>query len=82
MNPDAYLTRGQASMLTGLSPDSIGKWHHRGWIGADGERRFLETRPGKGNALKYRLGDILDAERDTRSNPNSRRPVQRYLLAA
>lgn len=69
-------------MLTGVSADSIGKWHARGWRGPDGEQRTLTTKPGKGRTLKYRLGDILDAERDTRSNPNSRRPAPRFLLAA
>lgn len=82
MNPDAYVTREQASMLTGVSRDAIGKWRARGWHAPDGSHRELSTKPGKGNSLRYRLGDILDAERDTRSNPNSRRPAPRHLLAA
>lgn len=79
MNLDAYVTRSQASLLTGVSPDSIGKWHARGWQSEDGQQRRLRTKPGRGRTLKYRLGDILDAERDTRSNPNSRRPAPRLL---
>lgn len=82
MNPDAYVTRTQASMVTGVSRDSIGKWRARGWLDEDGERRFLRTKPGKGDTLRYRLGDILDAERDTRNNPNSRRSAPSFLLAA
>jgi hypothetical protein len=73
VNLDAYITRAQASLLTGVTADSIGKWHHRGWLTPDGERRYLRTKPGRGKHLRYRLGDILDAERDTRTNPNSRR---------
>ncbi len=82
VNLDAYLTRSQASLLTGVSPDSIGKWHARGWLTAAGERRHLSTKPGPGKNLRYRLGDILEAERDTRINPNSRRPASPHLLAA
>lgn len=82
MNPDAYVTRSQAAMLTGVSTDSIGKWHARGWRSPAGEQRALTTKPGKGKTLRYRLGDILAAERDTRSNPNSRRPTPSMLLAA
>lgn len=80
MNPDAYITRAQAAMVTGVTADAIGKWHARGWTGADGTHRRLATKPGRGKHLRYRLGDILDAERDTRTNPNSRRGTS--LLAA
>lgn len=73
MNPDVYVTRGQAAMITGVTADAIGKWQHRGWLTPDGERRFLRTCPAAGRKLKYRLGDILEAERDTRNSPNSRR---------
>ena len=82
MNPDAYITRAQAARLTGLSADSIGKWHARGWRDGTGELRHLNTRPGSGRHLLYRLGDVLDAERDTRNSANSRRPAPRLLLAA
>lgn len=75
MNPDAYLTRAQAALLTGVSLGAIGKWQHRGWLSANGERRRLSTKPAPGNKLRYRLGDILDAERDTRNSPLSRRPA-------
>lgn len=82
MNLDAYVTRGQAATITGVSEDSIGKWHHRGWLTPDGERRHLRTKPGRGRHLRYRLGDILDAERDTRGNPNSRRGSSLLLSVA
>jgi hypothetical protein len=73
MDPDAYVTRAQASLVTGVRPDTIGKWRARGWTGLDGARRVLRTRPGVGRTLLFRLGDILEAERDTRSNPRARR---------
>ena len=82
MNLNAYITRAQAAMLTGVSADSIGKWHARGWRSREGELRHLRTRPGSGRTLLYRLGDVIDAERETRNNPNSRRPLPQLLMAA
>jgi hypothetical protein len=73
MNLDAYVTRSQAALLTGVRPDTIGKWHARGWSAPDGEHHTLRTQPGKGRVLLFRLGDILTAERDTRLNPRARR---------
>lgn len=73
MNPDAYVTRAQAAMVTGVRPDTIGKWIARGWKSPDGERHQVDTRAGEGRTKLYRLGDILDAERDTRLNPRARR---------
>lgn len=73
INHDAYITRAQAAMVTTVSPDSIGKWRSRGWLNGAGERQFLRTRRLSSGNLLYRLGDILDAERDTALNPNSRR---------
>lgn len=76
MNPDVFLTRAQASLLTGVTPDAIGKWRARGWLTAEGERRHLRVR-SYGTSLRYRLGDILEAERDTRTSGRSRRGIQR-----
>ncbi|GAA3751056.1 hypothetical protein [Micromonospora maritima] len=73
INRDAYITRAQAQMVTAVSADSIGKWRARGWLNADGERQYLRTKRLANGNLLYRLGDILDAERDTALNPNSRR---------
>lgn len=72
MNPDVYVTRAQAAMVTGVRPDTIGKWLARGWLGTDGQRHNLTTRPD-GRTLLFRLGDLLAAERDTRLNPRARR---------
>lgn len=73
MNPDAYVTRAQAATVTGVRPDTIGKWLARGWVDPAGERHTLATKPGGGRSLLFRLGDILAAERDTRLNPRARR---------
>ena len=80
MNPDAYLTRAQALMVTGaigVSPDTIKKWRARGWLDPAGKRRQLGTKPGGGATLLYRLGDLLEAERDTRMSGQSRRGARR-----
>lgn len=77
MNRDAFLTRAQAATVTRVSADVIGKWHARGWVNAAGERQRITVKPGRGRTLLYRLGDILDAERDTRMKPNSRRGSRR-----
>jgi hypothetical protein len=73
MNPDAYVTRAQAAMVTGVRPDTIGKWLARGWVDPAGARHSLSTRRITGRSLLFRLGDILAAERDTRLNPRARR---------
>ncbi len=82
MDLDAFVTRAQASLVTGVRPDTIGKWHARGWTNPEGERRTLRTKPGGGRTLLFRLGDILDAERDTRLNPRARRRRIPPVLAA
>jgi hypothetical protein len=68
-------------MVTGVRPDTIGKWLARGWVGPDGQRRILGTKPGHGRVLLFRLGDLLCAERDTRLNPRARRGPPSALAA-
>lgn len=82
MDLDAYISRAQAAMVTGARPDTIGKWHARGWTTPDGEHRELRTRPGPGRTLLFRLGDILEADRDTRLNPRARRRTLPQALVA
>ncbi|MEU7905295.1 hypothetical protein [Actinoplanes sp. NPDC049118] len=77
MDLDAFLTRAQAAMVTGVSPDAIGKWRARGWLPPDGARRHLRVRRCGDGTLRYRLGDILEAERDTRMSGHSRRGTSR-----
>lgn len=73
INPDAWLTRSQAAMYAGVSTDTVGKWHARGWLTPSGERRHLTVQRRPDGTLRYRLGDVVDAERDTRNNANSPR---------
>ena len=85
---DAYVPRALAAHLTGLAADTIGKWHARGWLAPDPDspghtvrRRLTVKRRADGNLL-YRVGDILDADRDTKANPNSRRRPREMATAA
>ncbi|MEU0078541.1 hypothetical protein ABZY58_11645 [Micromonospora tulbaghiae] len=82
MNLDAYLPRSQAAAIAGVLPDTLAGWHTRGWITTDGQRRTLSTRPGRRRGhLTYRVGDVLDAARDTAANPrNPGRAVQVLVL--
>lgn len=82
MNHDAFISRAQAAMVTGVRPNTIAQWRCRGWIGPDGERHYLTTRPGQGRVVLLRLGDILAAERDTRLNPRARRQWNPTTTAA
>jgi predicted transcriptional regulator len=82
MDYEAGLTREQAARMLGVTPASISMWALRGWRTADGGKRIL-TVVGRGhrNQRLYRLGDLLEAERDTRINPNSRRRTSALLAA-
>lgn len=82
MNYEAGLTRDQAAQVLGVTPASVSMWALRGWRDRHGTRRQL-TVVGRGprGARLYRLGDLLDAERDTRVSPNSRRRTHAFLAA-
>ncbi len=79
MNRNAWVTRGEASYLIGVSAGAIGKWHARGWVDSgSGQRRRLRTRRLPSGRLQYRLGDILDAERDTHLSGKGHRGTPQY----
>lgn len=69
MNRDVFLSRSEAATVAGVKPRTLEGWRNRGWKTPDGERRELSTRPGERGHLRYRLGDVLDAARDTAVNP-------------
>lgn len=71
MNRDVYLYRSQAAAVAGVRPDTLGKWQDRGWVTPDGVRRRIDTKVGRRGHLRYRLGDVLDAARDTAANPRN-----------
>lgn len=77
MNRDAFLTRAQAAKVAHVSAAAVGKWHVRGWVDRAGVRRWVQVKRLANGNLLYRLGDILEAERDTRNNPKSRRGSRR-----
>lgn len=62
MNLDARLTRAQAAAYLRISPATISMWRYREKITTDNQGR-------------YRLGDLLEVERDTRRSPNSHRTL-------
>lgn len=68
--------------MTGRKASTISNWQARGWVTADGERRHLKVRRRADGKLRYRLGDLLDAERDTSANPKSRGAGQRAVAMA
>jgi len=86
IDEDVGVTRAMAAeYLTeaGVTPHMISVWGKRGWVTPNGQRRHLTvvgTTP-RGQML-FRYGDILDAEGDTRSNPNSSRSAVRRMAAA
>jgi DNA-binding XRE family transcriptional regulator len=82
VNLDVYLTRAEAALALGVSKDTISAWHARGWHSATGEHLRLATKSGKGNTFRYRYGDLLQAETDTRNSPQSRRPTMAGFLRA
>lgn len=75
MDLEAGLTRAQAATFLGVTRGTVSMWAQRGWLdAATGERRRLTVVTHAGRSGRtYRLGDLLDAERDTRANPNSHR---------
>jgi hypothetical protein len=79
MNRNTWVTRGEASYLIGVSPGAIGKWHERGWVDSStGKRRHLTISRLPNGRLRYRLGDVLDAERDTHLSRKGHRGATRH----
>jgi predicted site-specific integrase-resolvase len=60
VNLDARLRPFEAAKLAGVSRQLLNWWRRAGKVAPDG-------------AGRYRLGDVLDVERQTRCSPLSRR---------
>lgn len=73
---DAMVTRSEGAYLLGVAPGVIGMWRARGWVGSDGQRRHLTTTRAQDGTLRYRYGDLVDAECDTRRSKTPRRRVK------
>jgi hypothetical protein len=73
---DVAVTLGQAAAWLGCDPGRIRNWISRGWVNhATGKRVFIapaDEADASGHR-RYRLGDLLAAERGTRRNPRGRR---------
>ncbi|MFB6392617.1 hypothetical protein [Polymorphospora lycopeni] len=77
-NLDAGLTRELAAVAVAVPATTISMWALRGWTEPDGtERRLTVVGKDERGRRLYRYGDLLDAERATGSNPNSRRGTTR-----
>lgn len=68
MNLDARLQLADAANVAGVPVGTLRNWRYRGWTDRTGQRRHLDV-----NNQGYRLGDVLQAERDTRRSPSSHR---------
>lgn len=71
------VSRAQAVYLLKVSPATVSMWALRGWDTRDGEHRTLTVVGKRRGHRLYRYGDLVDAESDTRNNPNSRRGTVR-----
>lgn len=81
IDPDAPIDTPAAAAHLPVSAATIRSWASRGWTDREGNRRKLEAidHDGPRNSARYRWGDLLDAERDTRRNPRS--PGRGRILA-
>jgi hypothetical protein len=68
VNMDARLQLSDAASVAGVPPGTVRNWRYRGWTTRSGERRTVDV-----NDDGYRLGDVLQAERDTRRSERSHR---------
>lgn len=65
---DARLQLADAANVAGVPAGTLRNWRYRGWTDRNGQRRYLDV-----DAEGYRLGDVLQAERDTRRHDRSHR---------
>lgn len=60
----SFVSRADAALAAGVTPDVVKMWRLRGWLTGNGERRHVRH-----NGCGYLLDDVLEAERDTRRKP-------------
>lgn len=72
LNLDAKLDTASAAQAALVAEHVIRTWRTRGWIAPDGTRRKLaNVGPDWRGRPLHRLGDVLDAERETRTSGRS-----------
>lgn len=76
LNLDVMVTRSEGAYLLGVAPGVIGMWRARGWVDRKGTRQHLTVQRAPDGTLRYRYGDLLAAEKDTRSSGTPRRRVR------
>jgi len=67
---DARLQLADAAKVAGVPAGTVRNWRYRGWTTRTGMRRTIDV-----NEDGYRLGDVLEAERDTRRSDRSHRRI-------
>jgi hypothetical protein len=60
----SFVSRSDAALAAGVTPQVVKMWRLRGWLTGKGERRHVRH-----DGTGYLLDDVLDAERDTRRKP-------------
>jgi hypothetical protein len=70
INHDALLNRKQSGMFLGVSPNLVGMWKTLGKLTPAAHDK-------RGNPL-YRVGDLLDVDREARASDKSHRGPQVY----
>lgn len=60
----SFVSRSDAALAAGVTPQVVKMWRLRGWLTSKGERRHVRH-----DGTGYLLDDVLDAERDTRRKP-------------
>jgi len=71
---DAHLTVAEIATWLGCPRQRVVNWTIRGWR-SGGEHRRLARIVGDDGFGRYRLGDALEAERDTRRSSRSHRRI-------
>lgn len=76
---DALLSGSQAARMAGVSVAAVCNWVARGHLPIARDSQGREIRDGRGRP-RYRLRDVLEAERITSENGEARGAKMAYLV--